>query len=283
MPSLHYHSHVLTWTIHGDPGRATFVLINGYSGSQQAWAAEIEYLSTFGQCVTLDLPGHFPAVVPPAYTALSSEDLLAMESAALREIASGQPIFVMGHSTGGFVALAFAARHPELVRGVVAFNPVIWGRLAGLLRLAQWLLRHRLYPFFWFLWRITQFSPAMMMFGLTFYVHQRLNHWRNPLAWRLCQQSHPGYRQQPLRNLAILLLCLWDCDLRPEAHLIHCPVLLINGAHDPIIPAEQGAWLASQVPTVEQHIFPEVGHIAQLEDHAHTRDVVLGWLQKYLP
>ena len=47
--------------------------------------------------------------------------------ADLAALLHGRPAIVIGHSYGGNVALAFAARHPELVRGVVVYEiPVSW-------------------------------------------------------------------------------------------------------------------------------------------------------------
>ena len=45
----------------------------------------------------------------------------------LAEVVAGQPAVVFGHSLGGVVGLAFAARHPELVPAVVAYEaPMAW-------------------------------------------------------------------------------------------------------------------------------------------------------------
>ena len=42
-------------------------------------------------------------------------------------VVDGRPSVVVGHSLGGVVALAFAARHPELVPAVVAYEaPMAW-------------------------------------------------------------------------------------------------------------------------------------------------------------
>ena len=40
----------------------------------------------------------------------------------------GQPVFLVGHSLGGFLSVMAAARHPELVRGVLLIDsPLIGG------------------------------------------------------------------------------------------------------------------------------------------------------------
>jgi pimeloyl-ACP methyl ester carboxylesterase len=45
----------------------------------------------------------------------------------LATVVGGQPSVIFGHSLGGVVGLAFAARHPELVRAVIAYEaPMAW-------------------------------------------------------------------------------------------------------------------------------------------------------------
>lgn len=65
--------------------------------------------------IAVDLPGHGESDPPPGvsveeYAAVVAEFLFALECG---------PVVVIGHSLGGAVAIALAARHPALVRGLV--------------------------------------------------------------------------------------------------------------------------------------------------------------------
>lgn len=40
-----------------------------------------------------------------------------------------QPSVLVGHSYGGFLALQLALRQPEMVKGMVLFDPIVWGVL----------------------------------------------------------------------------------------------------------------------------------------------------------
>jgi pimeloyl-ACP methyl ester carboxylesterase len=65
--------------------------------------------------IAIDLPGHgesdpLPGVSVEEYAAVVAEFLIALECG---------PVVVIGHSLGGAIAIALAARHPALVRGLV--------------------------------------------------------------------------------------------------------------------------------------------------------------------
>ena len=50
----------------------------------------------------------------------------------------GQPVFLVGHSLGGFLSVMAAARHPELVRGVLLIDsPLIGGWKANVVGVAN--------------------------------------------------------------------------------------------------------------------------------------------------
>jgi pimeloyl-ACP methyl ester carboxylesterase len=50
----------------------------------------------------------------------------------------GQPVFLVGHSLGGFLSVMAAARHPELVRGVLLIDsPLIGGWKANAVGMAK--------------------------------------------------------------------------------------------------------------------------------------------------
>jgi pimeloyl-ACP methyl ester carboxylesterase len=59
--------------------------------------------------------------------AVGPADTFDDQVADLASVVGGQPSIVAGHSLGGVVALSFAARHPELVPAVVAYEaPMPW-------------------------------------------------------------------------------------------------------------------------------------------------------------
>lgn len=100
-------------------GDHCIVLLHGYLESMLVWEDFIPYLYKEVRVVTLDLPGHGISVVQGEE---HSMDLLADTVAdALRALGIARCTLV-GHSMGGYVALAFCERHPEMLDGVVLLS-----------------------------------------------------------------------------------------------------------------------------------------------------------------
>ncbi len=280
MQTFAYAGHSLTWEIHS-PGEHTFVFLHGLYGARAMWRATIEGLRDLGRCVTLDLPGHYPAQTPPDYASLSPEFLIDIEVQAIKHICGDQPVTLIGHSTGGLVALGVAARLPQQVRRVISIGGVVWGPLIGIIGTCQWLLRQRLYPACWLLWWLSQRSPWFMFQGARSYVYDFRQFSRNPTALRICRDWYPDYRRQSPANWAILLRMLETCDMRPLLRGVATPVLAITGANDPVVPPEQAHWLDNHLPNATLRVFRHIGHVPQIEQSTEWERIVREWLARH--
>jgi pimeloyl-ACP methyl ester carboxylesterase len=95
------------------------VLLHGFTESQKIWDDFSRQLSHEFQVVTLDLPGHgLSEVVDEVH---SMELLADIVHHLLLELGIEQCLMV-GHSMGGYAALAFAAAHPEMLKGLCIFH-----------------------------------------------------------------------------------------------------------------------------------------------------------------
>lgn len=70
----------------------------------------------------------------PRYPVTPGWPHLAQQLKAFIEQLGGRPVYLVGHSLGGYLSMMVASRHPELVRGVVALDsPLLFGwKRAGL-------------------------------------------------------------------------------------------------------------------------------------------------------
>lgn len=100
-------------------GDKCVVLLHGYLESALVWEDFVPYLYKEVRVVTLDLPGHGISVVTGE---VHTMDFLADTVAdALTALGIGRCTLV-GHSMGGYVALAFCERHPEMLDGLVLLS-----------------------------------------------------------------------------------------------------------------------------------------------------------------
>lgn len=100
-------------------GDKCVVLLHGYLESALVWEDFVPSLYKEVRVVTLDLPGHGISVVTGE---VHTMDFLADTVAdALTALGIGRCTLV-GHSMGGYVALAFCERHPGMLDGLVLLS-----------------------------------------------------------------------------------------------------------------------------------------------------------------
>ena len=100
-------------------GDRCIVLLHGYLESMLVWEDFIPYLYKDLRVVTLDLPGHGISVVQGE---CHSMDFLADTIADALHALEIPRCTLVGHSMGGYVALAFCERHPEMLDGLVLLS-----------------------------------------------------------------------------------------------------------------------------------------------------------------
>jgi pimeloyl-ACP methyl ester carboxylesterase len=107
------------YTDNGSPGPAA-VLLHGYLESLEVWGEFAERLGRAGyRVVTLDLPGHGISEVLAEVHPMS---LLAEVTARLLDKLKIPRAALIGHSMGGYAALAFAKAYPERLDALVLFH-----------------------------------------------------------------------------------------------------------------------------------------------------------------
>lgn len=100
-------------------GERCVVLLHGYLESMLVWDSFVPLLYKDLRVVTLDLPGHGISVVEGDTHTM---DFLADSVAAGLKSIGVEKCTVVGHSMGGYVALAFAERHSDMLDGLVMLS-----------------------------------------------------------------------------------------------------------------------------------------------------------------
>lgn len=97
-----------------EDARQTIVFLHGTRLTGASWAAQVAALGGAFHCLAPDLPGHGNADGVPFIVEGAADRIAELVE---REAHGGRAILV-GLSLGGFVAMALAARRPELVAGL---------------------------------------------------------------------------------------------------------------------------------------------------------------------
>jgi len=109
----------------GDP---PLLFVHGWCCDHRYFAPQLEHFARRHRVVALDLRGFGASDRPPGEYAIET---FADDAAWLcRELGLRRPV-VVGHSLGGAVALALAARHPELPRGLALCDAAVFVAEAG--------------------------------------------------------------------------------------------------------------------------------------------------------
>ena len=105
---------------YSETGKGTaVVLLHGYLENKEMWSTFIPELSKKYRLITIDLLGH--GQTDCLGYVHSMEDQADVVHAVLHNLKIRKVIFV-GHSMGGYVALAFAELYPNYMKGLVLLN-----------------------------------------------------------------------------------------------------------------------------------------------------------------
>lgn len=103
-----------------DTGKGTaIVLLHGFLENQSMWDGLVPVLSQKHRVITMDLLGH--GQTEPLGYVQTMEDNADMVHEILSSLRIRKAVFV-GHSMGGYVALAYAELYPESVKGLILLN-----------------------------------------------------------------------------------------------------------------------------------------------------------------
>lgn len=228
------------------------VLLHGWGGRIESWGVIPSVLSQRFRVVAIDLPGfgESPLGEQP-WTAIDYADCVA---AFLRQLDLA-PATLVGHSHGGRVAIALAARQPELIRKLVLVDS------AGIVP--------RRGPRYYL--RVYSVKAARKL--LAFPLFTPIRDAAMKLVYRAVGSSDYNAAMDPVLR-ATLVRCV-NQDLRHLLPEIKAPTLLVWGSADLDTPLEDGKLMEQRIPDAGLVVFEGAGHFSYL-DHLDQFCRVLG-------
>jgi pimeloyl-ACP methyl ester carboxylesterase len=95
------------------------LLLHGFGEDSHIWDKQIEFLQHQSRLYVPDILGSGQSVVKPnEELSISSLDTMAQMFKDFVEHLIGEPVILLGHSMGGYLALAFAEKYPDWLIGL---------------------------------------------------------------------------------------------------------------------------------------------------------------------
>ena len=223
--------------------RPPLVMLHGWASSPAVWQATTRRMGAH-DARPLILPGHPGGIVGLA---------TCLDDWALAMLDDCPPRFdLCGWSLGALLAMRLAARTPGAISKLILI-----GASPCFVRRTDWApaldadtvngFRH-------------EFSVAPSQVLRRFIALQALGDAaRRPVSAAL-NAALTAVDDSTAPQLGDALSVLADTDLRAQVANIACPVRLLHGAHDALMPVEAARWLADTLPEARLTVFDAAGH-----------------------
>ena len=231
--------------------KGTILLLTGLASKRLGWVRQIDVFGREYRTIALDHRDTGDSdEVAEDYTPAE----LADDAAALLTALGITHAHVVGISLGGFAALQFALRHPDMLDKLALVSTSAGGR--------------------------THVPPAPEIVALLtpepgIEVGERAIRNYSKIMAAEFVAAHPEaleqiaatarYRPQSAVGYARQLRASLAHDVANELHRITAPTLVIHGDLDPLVPPANGAYLAAHIPGARHRVYSGVGHIPIIE------------------
>ena len=255
----------------GDPG-TTFLLVHGLGASHLTWVQVAPSLAGLGKVIAADLPGF--GLSPIGERSAGLMDHRRTISRLIEKLGSGRVILV-GSSMGGAISLLQAAVEPSSVAGIVLTNsvfpwrwhgfphPLVVGAFATYAtpwlgeRFVDWRLR-RLEPE-----DTVRMSLSVLAADAETIPDEVV---RELVELTRSRRDLPETARTFLESgRSMLRLGRHPATARRALDNVTCPVLMLHGRRDRLVPVAFAEAELAMHPTWRGRFFPDVGHIAQME------------------
>jgi len=269
----------------GGPPRAPLIVcVHGLAGSAVNWSALAPLLTSQYRVLAPDLAGH-----GLTRSGRRSTDVQSNRQLLHRFLGhvSAAPVILMGNSMGGMISLLEARAAADSVAGLILVDPALpfvparpdlliaaMFAAGGLPGLGPALLRgvHLLPP------------EAIVARTLSLCCHDPSRvpadvvAWHIALARRRARFPEAGHDMGIATRSVIATAGPGGQSYREGITAVRCPVLLLHGERDRLVPLSAARAAARARPSWSLVVLPDVGHVPQLEAPRECADAILAWL-----
>jgi pimeloyl-ACP methyl ester carboxylesterase len=256
---LHYKNIKISYT---DAGKGTaVVLLHGFLENKTMWNTLVPELTKKNRIITIDLLGHGDTECL-GYVH-SMEDNADIVHAVLHDLKIRKAA-IIGHSMGGYVAMAFAELYPEMMKGIVLLNST--SRADSAERKTN---RGRAIK------AVKQNYTAFVRLSIANLFSEK----NREILLNEIETARAEALKTPLQGI---VASLEGMKIRKDRevilHFAAYPMLLILGKQDPVLNYEENATQIENTK-VELVNFPD-GHMSHIENTEELTKVLVGFLKK---
>jgi pimeloyl-ACP methyl ester carboxylesterase len=266
----------------GPPAAPAMVCVHGLGGSAVNWLALAPLLTGTHRVLAPDLAGHGFTQAQGRGTGVAPNRALLHR---FIEAVPGSPAILVGNSMGGMISLLEASAAPETVAALVLLGPALpfvpaWPDplavalfAVGLSPGASLLLaarRRRVRP------EDMVATTLALCCADPARVPARVRAEHAAVARR--RAGFAGVDRDFTRAFRSVATAVRTRAYRRGVRRIRCPVLLIHGDRDRLVPVAVARATARANPSWSLVVMPGVGHVPQLEVPAQTAGVATAWL-----
>ena len=235
------------------------ILIHGFCEDHEIWDAFAEPLARHSTVYAIDLPGF--GASPLLKTPFSIDDIAKLILQWMDEIKISDPI-VIGHSLGGYVALAMAAHAPGRLSALGLFHSTAFEDTAekkmNRTRVMEFVQKHGVDPF------VDTFVPGL---------YYNKNHPAITAMDKIARKANLG-------TLLGYTAAMRDRPSYSDVFIkLTMPVLVLGGDQDSIIPREITEKHGVLHPGAIVRILNSTGHMAMFEDPTASQKVILEFIR----
>jgi pimeloyl-ACP methyl ester carboxylesterase len=244
--------HYLDW---GSGGRPPVLFLHGGCLTAHTWDLVCLALRSDFHCLALDQRGHGDSEWSPGLD-YRTEAFVADLEALIEHLGLRRPVLV-GQSLGGLNALAFAARHPDRLAGLVAVDVTPDVQAAGAERIFDFVTEPAVLDSVdAFMERAVAFNPVrdprLLRRSL---LHNLRELPDGTWTWKYDRRLVTRERFSQVRGELE--------SLRTRLAAITCPALVVRGARSDVVTADGAAALARSLPSGAWTEIADAGHTVQ--------------------
>ncbi len=229
---------------------APLLLIHGFPLDRALWRAQIEDLHNIARVIAPDLRGFGQSGDAPETMAM---DDYAADLRALLDGLNIGPAVVCGLSMGGYIALAFLAKYPDVVKGLILCNTRA-GADSEAAREGRYATAQKAFDE-----GVPAIAEAMLPKMLTETTRANRDSLTAYVRSMMARQP-PGGVAAALRGMAA------RPDRTPMLASINIPTLIITGSADTLILPSESEAMARAIPGSRLVVAPDAAHLSNVEN-----------------